>query len=221
MGPGPQKSPPTTAEKIADALRSAILNGTLQSGQPLRQDDIARDFDVSKIPVREALSRLEVEGLVTIRRNRGAVVTHLSFREVDEIYAMRIALETLALRRAIPAQTSADLAAAERILADIDIEKNLKRWAELNWNFHAALYRPSCMNILLKTVEGLHTNVARFLQVSQLGDLDYLAKSQNEHYRLLDSCRRKDVEEACVQLQRHLSGPVTHLAELMPITDWT
>ncbi len=221
MGFGTLKPPKTTAEQIADALRAAILHGTLQSGQPLRQDEIAREFDVSKIPVREALSRLEVEGLVEIRHNRGAVVTHLSFREVDEIYAIRIALETLVIKRAIPAQMPADLHQAQLILGEIDVENNLERWAELNWKFHSALYRPSGMNILLKTVEGLHTNVARFLQLSQLGDLGYLAKSQDEHYQLLELCRRKDVDGACVLLQKHLSGPVSYLADLMPITDWT
>lgn len=201
----------TTAEQIAAQLRIAILNGKLVGGEQLRQDKLAKAFQVSRIPLREALSHLQAEGLIEIIPNRGAIVTHLSLQEVEEIYAMRRALEPLALGRAIPHMTAEDFREAEIILEQIDNEDNFARWGELNWAFHESLYRPSGMRILLKTVEGLHNNVVRYLQVTPLGNLGYLAKSQEQHRQLLDLCRRKEIHDACVLLENHLTGPVEFL----------
>ena len=111
----PLSSPtvPITTEAIAGALRNDILHGRFVGNAPLRQDEIAARFGVSKIPVREALQQLKAEGLVTFYPNRGAVVTALSAAEADEIYAMRIALETTALQRSLPHLTIADLVKAK------------------------------------------------------------------------------------------------------------
>ena len=95
------KIPGNTPEYIVGALRNAILQGRYKANQPLRQDQIAEKFGVSKVPLREALVQLKAEGLVTFMPNRGAVVTELSAAEVDEIFTMRMALESKALERAI------------------------------------------------------------------------------------------------------------------------
>ena len=84
---------------VVDRLRTAIVSGQLQPGQALRQDALAEQYRLSKIPLREALNQLKAEGLVTFINNRGAMVSRLSAAEVDEIYTMRIALESLALER--------------------------------------------------------------------------------------------------------------------------
>ena len=118
--PAFQKNPGNTPDYIAGALRNAILQGRFQAGQPLRQDQIAAELGVSKVPVREALVQLKGEGLVTFLPNRGAVVTELSATEVDEIYSMRIALETKALERAIPYLSSADFIRARGVLEIIE-----------------------------------------------------------------------------------------------------
>lgn len=203
----------TTAEQIAEQLRIAILNGRILAGEQLRQEQLAKAFQVSRIPIREALNHLQAEGLVEMIPNRGAVVTLLSLIEVEEIYAIRQALETLALERAIPNMTAADFGAAEAILDQIDREDQMPRWAELNWAFHEALYAPARMPHLLRLVEGLHNNVARYLQVSSLASHDYLKRSQKQHRQLLELCRRKNVTEAVVFLRRHLTGPVDYLQQ--------
>ena len=194
-----------TAERIADALRADILQGRLKSNQPLRQDDLAARFRVSKIPVREALYQLKAEGLVTFIPNRGAAVSELSPREVDEIYTMRIALETVALQRAMPHLTIANLNQADDILKAIDHEQNITRWGELNWEFHATLYAPADMPRLLEWVHTLHVNVARYL-VIYLAGLDYQTASQHEHRQLVDACRHGDVDRATATLQHHLQA---------------
>ena len=120
-----QKDPANTPDFIASALRNAIMQGQFKANQPLRQDHIAQELGVSKIPLREALVQLKAEGLVSFMPNRGAVVSELSANEVDEIFTMRIALETKALERAIPNLSSADLIRTKSVL-DICLQKKSK-----------------------------------------------------------------------------------------------
>lgn len=206
-----------TSEWIAAALRQAILQGELKSGQPLPQDEIAARFGVSKIPAREALLQLRAEGLVTFYPNRGAVVSALSAEEVDEIYAMRIALETLALRRAIPNMTRADFVRLDGLITIMDDERDALKWSELNWEFHAALYRPCGMLRLLDEIRALHTNVQRYV-VMYLTSVDYHAEAQRQHRIILKACQRGNADAAADQLARHLGQAATKMAKLLAQT---
>jgi DNA-binding GntR family transcriptional regulator len=209
-------TPPTetTKEIIVNALRADILRGVLESGQALRQDEIASRFGVSKIPVREALVQLEADGLVVFYPNRGAFVSKLSAAEADEIYVMRIALETAILSRAIPKLTVADLNHAEEILAAIDQEKNIAKWDELNWEFHATLYSPAALPRLMDTIKSLHTNIARYL-VLYLAGMDYQNASQREHRALLEACRHGHTKRAKTILEDHLRSASTQLVAFL------
>jgi len=208
------KAVPQITEVIADTLRAEILQGLLQSNLPLRQDELAERFGVSKIPVREALYQLKAEGLVTFFPNRGAVVTELSSAEVDEIYAMRIALETLALRRAIPHLTIANLTQAETLLDAIEQEKSIAQWGELNWEFHALLYQPANLPRLMEWVRLLHINVARYLVIFLVG-LEYQATSQREHRAILEACRQGQIETAVTLLEQHLQAAANKLVAFL------
>lgn len=199
-----------TPDIVAQQLRQAILRGQLKSQEPLRQDKLASDLGVSKIPVREALAQLKAEGLVRYKSNRGAFVTSLSPKEAKEIYLMRMSLETMALEHAIPKLTQTDLARAQSALMVIDVEDNPAKWAELNWEFHSALYQSADMPHLLSTLEMLHINVGRYL-VLYLDSLAFQQKSQAEHYQLLEACRSKNTEEAVQLLKAHLSDASTSL----------
>jgi DNA-binding GntR family transcriptional regulator len=160
------------------------------------------------------LSQLKAEGLVTFYPNRGAAVSKLSLAEADEIFVMRIALETSVLRRAIPHLTIAELARAEEILSTIDQEEDLARWGELNWEFHATLYHPAGLPRLMEGVKTLHINVARYL-VLYLAGMDYQMASQNEHRQILEACRRGDIEAATAHLTHHLQSASDHLVAFL------
>jgi DNA-binding GntR family transcriptional regulator len=209
-----QSSPTITNQTIADGLRVEILRGKLQGGQPLRQDDLAAQFGVSKIPVREALMQLKAEGLVNFYPNRGAFVSELSAAEADEIYVMRIALEKEILARAIPHLTVSHFKQAGEILAAIDHEDNIAKWGELNWEFHATLYSPAGLPRVMETLRTLHTNIARYL-VLYLAGMDYQKKSQREHRALLQACRAGEVEKAIDILDNHLRSASTHLIKFL------
>jgi DNA-binding GntR family transcriptional regulator len=198
------KSPGNTPEVIASALRNAILQGHLKSNQPLRQDQVAEQLGVSKIPVREAMVQLRAEGLIAFVPNRGFVVSELSPAEVEEIYLMRLALETKSLERAIPKMRSADLIRAESVLDVSEIEDNSTKWSDLNWEFHSTLYQAAQLPRLLSTIEVLHNNVARYLLI-YLVNLSARDASQREHKKLLNACKNRDVVDAVKILQQHLS----------------
>src|SRR3954462_13718603 len=102
----------TIASMTVEALRERILRGDYPDGEPLRQDALADELGVSRIPVREALRQLEAEGLVTFNPHRGAVVSTLSLEEIEELLELRADIECELLRRAIPSTTAPDLARA-------------------------------------------------------------------------------------------------------------
>ncbi|WP_048299866.1 GntR family transcriptional regulator, partial [Pseudomonas aeruginosa] len=106
---------PSASEIIAKHLREAIIAGHFAEDEPIRQDDIAQLFNVSKIPVREALKRLEAEGLVLFQRNKGAVVTRISEPELAQMFEVRVLLEAQAIRLAVPNMNETTFARAEAI----------------------------------------------------------------------------------------------------------
>jgi DNA-binding GntR family transcriptional regulator len=199
-----------TPDWIAGVLRQAILQGEFKSGQPLPQDEIAAQFGVSKIPIREALLQLRAEGLVTFYPNRGAVVSALSSDEVNEIYAMRIALETLALRCAIPRFDKAGVIRAESLITIMDAEHNALKWSELNWEFHAALYSPCNMPRLLDAIRALHANVQRYV-VNYLTSTDYHNEAQRQHRVILKAVQHGNADAAAEQLAKHLAQASTKM----------
>jgi len=203
-----------TSEWIAAALRQAILRGEFKEGQPLLQDEVAARFGVSKIPAREALLQLKAEGLVSFYPNRGAIVSELSAGEVTEIYTIRIALETLALRRALPRLARADLVRLEGLIAVMDDERDPVAWSELNWEFHAALYQPCGMPRLIAHIQTLHANVQRYLVV-YLAHQAYHEEAQRQHRAILRACRRGNVEAAAEQLAKHLSQAAEKMSHLL------
>ncbi len=198
-----QSNPGNTPEFIANALRNAILQGRYKANEPLRQDHLAEELGVSKIPLREALVQLKAEGLVTFMPNRGAVVSGLSAAEVEEIYTMRIALESLAIEKAITRLNASDIIRAQSVLEIMDHETDKTQWGDLNWEFHATLYQAARMSFLLNTIQSLHNNVARYL-IIYLDRLSASGLSQKEHWALLKACRGKKTGDAKRILKNHL-----------------
>lgn len=193
----------STPDLIADALREAILRGIFQEGQSLRQDEIATQFGVSRIPVREALKHLEAEGLVTLHLNRGAMVSVLTAAEAQEICEIRSALEVKAMQLAIPKLNTSDLEKAAVILEASDQTSDAGVLAKLNWEFHATLYASAERPRLLIMIKNLHVNIDRYVRL-QMAQMDYQERSQKEHYQLLDACRQQDTKAAVRLLKRHI-----------------
>jgi DNA-binding GntR family transcriptional regulator len=205
----------TTQAMVAAGLREAILSGTVIGGEQLRQAEIAKSFGVSRIPVREALRQLEGEGLVTFYPHRGALVTKLSYEEVREMADIRVALESLAIRRAIPNLAEHDLKHAGGILDTIDNEPDpILRWGELNWDFHRTLYAPANRPRLLALIKTYHDSFERYLRI-HLALTDYKGMAQEEHRQLLEMCRQKDVESAVSLLLEPIERSIETLSKYL------
>lgn len=193
----------STPDLVAQALRDAIIAGHYVAGQPLRQDEIADVLQVSKIPIREALRRLEAEGLVVFHANRGAVVAPLSVSEAEGIAEIRVALETLALRLAIPQLTVRDLRLAQGILDDLDEQVDVGQWGMLNRDFHHTLYAPSERVHLLALITTQYHRFDRYMRVV-LAAMQHQAQSQAEHRALLAACMQRDAAAAVVIVEEHI-----------------
>ncbi len=204
----------TTSEVIADKIRHIILSGEFTSGQALKQDVLAARFGVSKIPVREALYLLQNEGLVTFLNNRGSIVSELTVEDVEEIYTVRLSLESLALEHAIFQFRPEDYIAAETALKLLQVSNQPADWSHLNWQFHSALYQAAKMPRLLSMISVLHNNVARYLLL-YLNTLQQQAHSQEEHWQLLNACKAGKSEQALGILRQHLLDARQRTLEFM------
>jgi DNA-binding GntR family transcriptional regulator len=196
---------------IANALRTAIVDGTLAPGAPLRQDAIARHFSVSAIPVREALRQLESEGWATVQMNKGAAVAPLSADEAREIYEIRAALESLAIGLAIPAHTPASLRHAEALCKAAKAETDPSLYVARNEAFHLSLYEPAARPQLFEMIGTLHQRGERYLRL-KFGLPSYKGESDREHAALMRAVRRRDIAEAQSLVTGHLldTGELLH-----------
>lgn len=193
----------SSVDAVQDALMRALLRGELTPGTWLRQDELAEQHGVSKVPVREALQRLAGIGLLRFVPNRGAVVPELSAAEAEEHYALRRGIEPQLLRRAVPRLSIVDLAEAELALGDEDQGAAGRSLTEANWAFHRALYRAAGWERGLALAQILHVAVAPYVVLYTEG-LGGAGESHAEHLALLAASRDGDAEAAVAVLHDHL-----------------
>jgi len=206
---------PSASEVIAKHLREAIISGRLAEEQPIRQDDIARAFNVSKIPVREALKRLEAEGLVAFQRHKGAVVTRISEPELAQMFEVRVLLEAQAIRLAVPNMTEDTFAEAERICAAFLGEEDIGRWAALNWQLHACLYAPAQRPFLIDLIRSIHDKLERYLRL-QMSLSAGKQRADEEHREIIAACRAGDADGAARLIVQHIDGVCESLYAHLP-----
>lgn len=192
----------TIAAQISRTLASRIIAGEIEAGAKLRQDHIADEFGASHVPVREAFRRLESQGLVVSEPRRGVRVAGFSLEEVREVAEMRAALETLALRNAVPHLTRAILDQAEEANRAGDRARDVQAWEEANRAFHRIILTPCGMPRLLNAIDDLHTASARFLFSGWRAEWE--APTDRDHRAILDALRAGHVEGAASALARHV-----------------
>lgn len=206
------------AAAVVERLREKIVSGELREGQQLRQDAIAADFQISRIPVREALSHLAAEGLIKIVANRGAVVSALSPEEIGELFETRAVLECYMLRQAIPNLKEADFERAEDVLRrfeeSLEDESEAKSWGRWNWLFHSALYAPANRPVMLEFVKTINQNCDRYTRLHLVFTRN-LHLAGEAHRKLLDSCRTRDPKIANDALWSHIMDAGQYLKEFI------
>jgi DNA-binding GntR family transcriptional regulator len=207
----------TMAAATAEELRRRILAGAFPAGSQLRQDALAADLGISRIPIREALVQLEAEGLVTILPHRGAVVAALSANEVAELFELRALIEPALLRHSAPRLTEPEYRELNAILDEYGAElraQHVARWGELNTRFHMVMYRhagrPRSLSIaesLLRSCD-LHTRL-------QLAYTNGQERAEGEHAELVRLCKDGRIDEACDLLRSHIEYVGRALGDLL------
>jgi len=193
----------TTAQRIAQSIGERIISGALEPDAPLRQDYLAREFNSSHVPVREAFRQLEAQHLVMAVPRRGVRVASLDAKSVKEIAEMRAALEVVALRNAAPKLTSAHLARIELALIEADNAETIQEFEIANRTFHHALVAPCGMPRLLACLDGLQLANSR-LVFAMARSAGWRPRSNQDHRLILQALRSRNIDQACELLARHI-----------------
>lgn len=195
----------TTPTDIATALRQDILTGRIQPGEELPQEGLATRFNVSRMPVRDALNALSAERLVTLRPNRGAQVIALTPDELLEIYDLRALLECDLAARAIPMLQPADTDLIRREMLRCELEAGTPDFPAADWRFHKALYAPAGRARQITMVEELRA----LCQMHQAA-YDSLRRQSDrwseDHRVIVELAAAGQADAAVVALKRHIEA---------------
>ena len=208
MSPVPVTTRPVTKQQIAyTALRDAIIHGKLAPGERIVIDDLARRFEVSIIPVREALRLLESEGLIVSVAHTGTSVAPVSRQLIVEVFALLEGLETVSARAAAVAASAEDIVELEALVKRMDRALANGRpgaWAELNTEFHLAISRLSGMPMVDQMLRRALDHWDRVRRFFFNGVFTRRAESaQREHHRILAQLRSADVDGIEATLRAH------------------
>ncbi len=197
----------TVSQRLVNALRERILSGDMEPGSRIVIDSLCDRYNVSHIPVREALRILEGEGLLTHVPNHGTHVANLSATEIDSLYDVRILLEPPLILRSCRVKTPADVRAAQRaldLMAGLDPVSDPVDFQNAHRDFHASLIVPAATPVTRKILEPIWQHVQRYLILMyHLPEIPPLGGAQHEE--ILAAWR--DGEDACAGLlQDHLEN---------------
>jgi DNA-binding GntR family transcriptional regulator len=192
----------TASDYIAEALRTAILDGRFADGEELNQVELAEHFNVSRVPVREAIRQLQAEGLISAEAHRRAIVIGFSLKRINEIFEIRAVLEDYLLKRAAPFLDEVRLEQLRSLCDEMDGTRDRREWLAKNREFHRKLHEPSDAKTALALVEQMMMRVERYLQ--RAGGVDRSALVGMEHREILDALESDDVSSARRKLGLHI-----------------
>lgn len=222
----PPLTPPvkrSLADDVVDRLREAIFHGRFKPGESLREEQLATMLDVSRGPIREALVQLEREGLVIVRRHRGATVARLSRSDLEDVYSLRLALERLAMQRAAQFATEQDFAALEEVLKGFDIALSRgpseKEIAELDVRFHDLIYKAARHQRLYDCWANLRSQIYILLLSRNVANQDFRDITLKSHTELLDALRSRDENRATAEIEEHLRGAYDRVVHGFPAAE--
>lgn len=193
------------SQRVTESIRQLILNGELPPGSRIRQEELAERFGTSRIPVREALRRLESEGLVLLVPNSSAWVAKIDMAECIEVYKIRERVEPLALSEAVANMTDADIDALELLVQRMERAASTEEFLRLDREFHLASYRASGMQQLYAMVERFWNSTQHYRRAfTRLLGHNGNWIIHSEHRLMIDALRRRDAESAGHLLFEHI-----------------
>lgn len=192
------------SERVTNSIRDLILSGQLEPGSRIGQEQLAEQFGTSRIPVREALKRLESEGLVSLVPNSGAWVAKLDLDECIEIYKIRERLEPLALSESLARMTGEEIEELAKLAGRIEKAADTEEFLRLDRQFHLASYRAANMQVLNGMVERFWNTTQHYRRAFThlIGADSWVIHA--EHSLMIDAMKRRDCEGAAHVLFEHI-----------------
>jgi DNA-binding GntR family transcriptional regulator len=208
---------PSLPDVLYLSLRERILSGALAPGSELRQEVLARQFGMSRVPVREALSRLQAEGLIVLRPRRGFAVTSLDIADIIEIFELRMVLEQHAVDTATRLRTAADVAAVEALLRRMETlppetPGYMSVWLDINRAFHARIIASARRPRLANITSTLRDTIEPYVRIEShlTGGFD---DARGEHRALFTAFRDRAGNRAGEISRDHCLGTMNRLLD--------
>jgi DNA-binding GntR family transcriptional regulator len=198
------------SDEVVVRLREAILNGKIAPGDRLREKALAESMSVSRGPVREAIQKLEREGLVVVYPNRGAVVARLAREDLEEVYSLRRALERLAIQEAVHKADDAHLAEMTAIVDEMKARSadsiTEQEAADLDTRFHQVLVESSGHKRLIRSWMDLLPQIHLLLLSRTVANADFREHLVTSHTDILKAIKDQDEARALILIEDHLKG---------------
>ncbi len=204
-------------DMVFDVLMNAIMQGQLSPGERLLEVQLADEMGVSRTPVREAIRRLELEGFVVMVPRKGAYVAGLSIDDVESVYEIRTALETLAVRLAAQRMEAADYEQLDELAGKMQQtwqEGDVDNWVNLDARFHELLYTFSRNERLISMMSNIMEQLSRYRIIS-LANVEVRQNSLNEHQTLIEALKRRDSDAAADAAAHHIENTKQSLVNML------
>lgn len=205
----------TASSAVTQLLRQSLDRGRWASGEPLRQEEIAAELGVSRVPVREALFQLQAEGLLHMVPNKGMYVRTVSVAELRELFRLRWLIESDVLAQAVPLHTAATVNRIETVQAALDKAQAVADWIAGDREFHEALYAPAERTESMATVRRLRFQVDRYY-FARMKPGTRAQGWHEEHHALIRAVRRRDATAAVKVLHAHLAATERSALSALP-----
>ncbi len=204
-------------DMVFDVLMNAIMQGQLSPGERLLEVQLADEMGVSRTPVREAIRRLELEGFVVMVPRKGAYVAGLSVDDVESVYEIRTALETLAVRLAAQRMEADDYRQLDELAEQMKAtwqERNVDQWVTLDARFHELLYTFSRNERLVQMMSNIMEQLSRYRIIS-LANVEVRHNSLAEHQEVIEALKRRDSEMAAAAAALHIENTKHSLLKML------
>lgn len=203
---------------ILETLRDRIFNGEYEPGDRLNISDLANQFDVSPVPVREALRNLQSEGLADFVANRGFAVSQLSPAEARELFLLRFPLEFITAYEASRVATPADIKGLRKRLPEMEAALGTERWHVLHEEFHLAISEISKLQRFARLIETYRGKMRPYSKM-YLSRKSHVELAHREHKLIVDAIEAQDAEEIKSLMRSHLTRPARIAMATLGVSD--
>lgn len=195
-------------DEIVDIIRERILKGEYKIGEKIKENQIASELRVSRTPIREAFKQLENEGLIDYIPNRGCFAKGFTRRDIEDLYAVRKALEILAVEWAVDRITPEQIDQLQEqsdLMEFYTTRKDGKKVLEINSDFHSVIYNATGSRFMAQVLHSYKEYIEQTRRAIFDGG-EYLEEIFQEHQVVLEAIKARDTEGAKEAMARHLDG---------------